>query len=399
MCSAAAIKENLGVTALEEYPQVSICIDCARHPSLKRIIAARSVTGICAFCCRDDVVVRDPQDIEPMVMLLRALIRFYWDEFAYNSHWGGESTPALFADDTNLVVTPPVADTYQDEFYLLLEEPPYPDPDKGIAIYAGFDEDGTRHLNLALSRSNPSILRKLAQRLLTDDFGDVAPAMEALIDPFLSDLAFTLPKGTIGMRARTGVQATFQHFDNFETELRRQPYTGAAIGASPTPGHGRLNREGEPVLYLASKVYTALAEIRPHPGHYVSVGGFETLADLKLADFDPDIALFSQNEVRLDQFDIIQAFDRLMSTPVTPNDKGSYLLTQLLAVVLRQKGFDGVQYRSSVSDGVNFCLLDPASAQFMEGHSGVHHVRGITYDAPASPVVLVPGFEDYELKS
>ncbi|MBU0823819.1 MAG: RES family NAD+ phosphorylase [Alphaproteobacteria bacterium] len=255
------MKKELGVTAVEEDPKVSICIDCARHPSLKRIIAARSVTGICAFCCRDDVVVRDTDDIEPMVMLLRALIRFYWDEFAYNSHWGGE------------------------------------------------------------------------------------------------------------------------------------------IGASPKPGHGRLNREGEPVLYLASKGYTALAEIRPHPGHYVSVGGFETLADLKLADFDPDIALFSQNEVRLDLFDIIQAFDRLMSTPVTPDDKGGYLLTQLFAVVLRQKGFDGVQYRSSVSDGVNFCLLDPASAQFVEGHSGVHHVRGITYDAPTSPVVLVPGFEDYELKS
>lgn len=399
MCSSPAMKEELGVTAVEENPKVSICIDCARHPSLKRIIAARSVRGICAFCCRDDVVVRDTYDIEPMVMLLRALIRFYWDEFAYNSHWGGESSTALFADDTNLVVTPPVADTYQDEFYFLLEEPPYPDPEKGIAIYAGFDEYGTRHVNLALSRSNPPILRELGQRLVNDDFGNVAPALEALIDPFLSDLEFTLPKGAIGMRARTGVQATFQHFEGFETELRRQPYTGAAIGASPKPGHGRLNREGERVLYLASKGHTALAEIRPHPGHYVSVGGFETLADLRLADFDPDIALFSQNEVRLDQFDIIQALDRLMSTPVTPDDKGGYLLTQLLAVVLRQKGFDGVQYRSSVSDGVNFCLLDPASAQFVEGHSSVHHVRGITYDAPPSPVVLVPGFEDYELKS
>lgn len=362
------------------------------------MIAARSVTGICAFCCRDDVLVRDPDDIEPMVMLLRALIRFYWDEFDYNSHWGGESSIALFADSANLLVTPPVADTFQDEFYFLLEEPAYPDPGKGIAIYAGFDEDGNRHLNLALSRSNPPILSELAQRLLTEDFGDVAPALDALIDPFLSDLVFTLPKGTIGMRARTGVQATFQHFEDFETELRRQPYTGAAIGASPKPGHGRLNREGEQVLYLASKAHTALAEIRPHPGHYVSVGGFETLADLKLADFDPDIALFSQNEVRLDQFDIIQAFDRLMSTPVTPDDKGGYLLTQLLANVLCRKGFDGVQYRSSVSDGVNFCLLDPATAQFVNGHSGVHYVRGVTYDAPASPVVLVPGPEDYKLK-
>jgi hypothetical protein len=88
-----------------------------------------------------------------------------------------------------------------------------------------------------------------------------------------------------------------------------------------------------------------------------------------------------------------------LSTPVTPDDKGGYLLTQLLAEILRQKGFDGVQYRSSVSDGVNFCLLDPSAAQFVNGHSNVHHVQGVTYCAPPSPVVLVPGFEDYELNS
>ena len=384
---------------MEEFTKVSICIDCARHPSLRKVIAAHSATGICSFCCRDGVLVRDPDDIEPMVMLLRALIRFYWDEFAYNSHWGGESATELFADEANPVVTPPVADTYLDDFTYLLEEPPYPDPDNGIAIYAGHDEDGIRHVNLALSRSNPPILRDLAQRLLVEDFGDVQPALEALVAPFLGDLAFTLPLGTIGLRARTGVQATFQHFQDFEIEIRRQPYTGDAIGASPKPGHGRLNRKGEPVLYLASKAHTALAEIRPHPGHYVSIGGFSTLADCKLADFDPDIALFSQNENRLDQFNIIQAFDRLLSTPVTPDDKGGYLLTQLLAEILRQKGFDGVQYRSSVSDGVNFCLLDPSAAQFVNGHSNVHHVQGVTYCAPPSPVVLVPGFEDYELNS
>lgn len=137
------------------------------------MIAARSVTGICALCCRDDVVVRYPDDIEPMAMFLRALIRFSWDEFAYNSHWGGDSATELFADDANPVVTPPVTKTYQDEFTYLLEEPVNPDPDKGIAIYAGHDEGGIRHVNLPLSRSNPSILRELPQRLLTEDFGDV----------------------------------------------------------------------------------------------------------------------------------------------------------------------------------------------------------------------------------
>jgi hypothetical protein len=361
------------------------------------MIEARPVTGICAFCCRSDVQVRDPGDLEPMVMLLRALFRFYWDEFDYNSHWGGDRPASLFHQSDNPVLVPPRDDLYQDEFDFLLEEPVYPDADKGIAIYAGFDGEGGRLLNLAISRSNPRVLKEIANRLVTEEFSDVAPALEALIDPVLADLTFILLKGTIGMRARVGVAARYQHFDGFDSEVRCQPYTGGDIGASPKPGHGRLNRDLEPVLYLASKGYTALAEIRPHPGHHVSVGGFETLSDLKLADFDPDIALFSQNEFRLNQFDIIQALDRLISTPVIPEDKAGYLLTQLLAQVLKSKGFDGVQYRSSVSDGVNFCLFDPRVAKFADGYSAVHHVQAVRYDAPLSPSLIEPGTNDWKL--
>jgi hypothetical protein len=39
-------------TTIDENPKVSICLDCARHPSLKANIATRTKPGICAFCCR-----------------------------------------------------------------------------------------------------------------------------------------------------------------------------------------------------------------------------------------------------------------------------------------------------------------------------------------------------------
>jgi hypothetical protein len=148
------------------------------------MIQAKLVTGTCAFCCRDRAPVRDPDDVEPMVMLMRALIRFYWDEFDYNSHWGGDSAVELFADAANPVIAPPVCDTYRDEFHFLLEEPAYPDPDKGIAIYAGFDERDSRQAHVAISRSNPPTLRHLANRLLSEDFPNVAPALEVFGRPF-----------------------------------------------------------------------------------------------------------------------------------------------------------------------------------------------------------------------
>ncbi|HEY0149639.1 MAG TPA: RES family NAD+ phosphorylase [Allosphingosinicella sp.] len=384
-------------TPIDENPKVSICLDCARHPSLRANIAARTKPGLCAFCCREDAPVRDADDLESSIMLLRALIRFYWDEEKYNSHWGGDNVLKLFDDNANPVVNPPVADTYLDEFDQLLGWPPYPDYDKGIAVYAGFS-DGIRLINFAISRSDPRSVRELRTRLLVEDHADVRGDLDALIDPFLSDLKFTLPKGGPWYRARTGVETLYQRADGFDVQLLRQPFREDAIGASPTPGDGRLNRAGHPVLYLGSKAYTALAEIRPHPGHYVSIGGFETLEDLRIADFDPDIAHFATNDVRLDQYAIIQAFDRMMSTPVTPDDKASYRLTQLLAEVLTDRGYDGVQYRSSVSDGINICLFDPAKAAFVDGHSEVRFVQAVHYDAPASPFVAVPGNGDHEIK-
>lgn len=380
-----------------EELQVSICTDCARHPSLKKMIEADLAVGICAFCCRTDAQVRNPENTEPMAMLMRALIRFYWDEFSYNPHWGGEDVLELFNEADNPVVEPFVANDYYDDFDHLLQDPPYPGWKKGVSIYAGFDADGMRMLNSAISRSTPTAVADLRKRLNASNFGTIERELEALIKPFLADLKFVVPKGGTWYRARTGVEAQFLRSDGFDTHIVRQPYMGADIGASPKPGNGRLNREGRPVLYLGSDPYTALAEIRPHPGHYVSLGGFELLRDLTVADFDPDILLFSTSDERLWMYEIIQTFDRWMSTPVTPDDKASYLITQLLAEILQAQGFHAVQFRSSVSDGVNLCLFDRAHAAFVEGHSRVRFVQSVHYEAPEHPFVTSPEPSDYHL--
>ncbi|KRW98059.1 hypothetical protein AQY21_00115 [Paracoccus sp. MKU1] len=121
------------------------------------------------------------------------------------------------------------------------------------------------------------------------------------------------------------------------------------------------------------------------------------MQDLNVADFDPDISLFSSSDERLEMYEIIQTFDRWMSTPVTPDDKVSYLITQLLAEILQAQGFHAVQFRSSVSDGVNLCLFDTAHAAFVEGHSSVRFVQSVHYKAPEHPSVTAPGPGDHPL--
>ncbi|QPO08270.1 RES family NAD+ phosphorylase [Sulfitobacter sp. B30-2] len=387
----------MGQDLLENDAAVSICIDCARHDSLKRTIQADCIPGTCGVCCRDDVTVRNPDNVEPMVMLCRALIRFYWEEFEYNSHFGGDNLLCLFNDEQNPVLNPVFPHTYWDELDHLLGDPPYPDWDKGISIYAGF-LDGHRMMNRAIAGSQPPEISDLRKRLDSSNFAALLAELDALFDPFVDELDVIIPKDEIWFRARKGVSAEFHRYDgSFGGEIVRQPHIGNDIGPSPIPGNGRLNREGFPVLYLGTTAYTALAEIRPHPGHYVSVGGFRILEDLKVADFGADISRFAQNEVRLEMYGIVHAFDRMMSTPVTPDDTVRYLITQLLAEVLKARGYDGVQFRSSVSDGKNLCIFEPSKARFENGHSAVNYVKSLVYEAPEVPSISVPIAGDYKL--
>ena len=416
---ATCKKKEMTEAANNQKLQVSVCVDCARHSSLKKIITDDLVTGICAFCCRTNAQVRNPDNIEPMVMMMRALIRFYWDEFSYNSHWGGEEVLKLFDDADNPVVKPFAADDYYYDFDHLLQHPLYPEWNKGVSIYAGHDANEMRMWNSAISRSTASPLGHLRRRLNASNFATmpvfwpwprffrrclnasnfatIKNELGALIKPFLDDLTVVVPKGKTWFRARTGVEDCFLRVEGGEGTIVRQPYMGTSIGASPNPGNGRLNRQGRPVLYLGSDPYTALAEIRPHPGHYVSIGGFEILQDLNVADFDPDISFFSASDERLEMYWIIHTFDRWMSTPVTPDDKVSYLITQLLAEILQAKGFHAVRFRSSVSEGVNLCIFDTTHAAFVEGHSKVNFVQRVHYEESEHPSVTSPEPDDYPL--
>lgn len=380
---------------------VSLCIDCARNPSLKRCIEADATAGICGLCARSGVIVRNPANIEPLAMLLRSLIRFYWDEVDYNSHFGGNSPLALFQDPENPVLTPPASDEYTDDFDELLQSLPFPEYDEGISIYAGHSDDGMHLANRAISRTEPRVIPQLQKRLLKENFFAVEPALEVLIDPFIVDISSGLPAKSLWFRGRIGFAAAYIHMDlESGYPTRYQPYLAADIGAPPPPKAtaGRLNRSGVSFLYLASDVHTAMAEVRPHPGHLVSIGGFTHEAPLKVADFNPDIALFATSDKRLDQYELIQAFDRMMSMPVTPEERSRYLLTQLLAEVLMKKGFDGVTFRSSISSGINLCVFQPQMFSYVEEHATVRRVDGVRYSDSAAACVVRPTSDDHVIE-
>ncbi|WGD37492.1 RES family NAD+ phosphorylase [Lysinibacter sp. HNR] len=152
-------------------------------------------------------------------------------------------------------------------------------------------------------------------------------------------------------------------------------YPLAEMGAPPRhlARHGRANPAGIPYLYLGSTPATAVAELRPHTGEHACVAEFTLSGSgLKFADLRDPRGLTSP--LIGDESDVIRLradlsfLERLgeeLTRPVQPSGAPyEYIPTQYLCEFMKTCGFDGVLYRSSVSNdnGINLALFNPDSA-------------------------------------
>jgi hypothetical protein len=147
----------------------------------------------------------------------------------------------------------------------------------------------------------------------------------------------------------------------------------AQMGAPPrrVASHGRANPAGIPYLYLGSSIVTAISEVRPHTGELACVADFTTPQNLKLVDLRSPrktvspFMLSSEIAVGHTRSDI-GFLDRLgeeLTRPVLPQSAAiDYIPSQYLCEFIKKCKFDGVAYRSSVSDGINLALFNPALA-------------------------------------
>ena len=152
-----------------------------------------------------------------------------------------------------------------------------------------------------------------------------------------------------------------------------QPYLIADMGAPPKKlaTHGRANPAGIPYLYLGSTERTAIAEIRPYTGELACVADFSTLSDLKIVDLrNPrrsvsPFVLGDEETIGFMRGDIsfLARLGEELTRPVVPQSAAiDYVPSQYLCEFIKKCGYDGVMYRSSVGDGVNMALFDPARA-------------------------------------
>ena len=68
-----------------------------------------------------------------------------------------------------------------------------------------------------------------------------------------------------------------------------------------------------------------------------------------------------------------------LTRPVVPQSAAiDYTPSQYLCEFIKKRGYEGVIYRSSVSDGMNLALFDPALAQ--SGNVAQYRVTRVTVD-------------------
>jgi hypothetical protein len=139
---------------------------------------------------------------------------------------------------------------------------------------------------------------------------------------------------------------------------------------------GRINPKGIPVLYLSDNAETSMAELRPSVGDFVSCGTFRIRKELVVVDCYSNTRYlnsiqraFADLKNKETMSDVNWSYiNDAFAKPVTNTDESAeYVPTQIIANLIQSRGFDGICFKSSLSDGKNFSLFDLDSAEFETG--------------------------------
>lgn len=191
-----------------------------------------------------------------------------------------------------------------------------------------------------------------------------------------------VPSGRKFWRAQRGHRWQKFQQDNEEFQVEAPYLPDRMKPLISTASEGRANAKGIPCLYLATDKNTAMSEVRPWMGSYVSVGQFKILKDINLVDLSVHQQL---GPVYLEEPDasgkesaVWAHIDRAFSEPVSLEESTTeYAPTQVLSELFRHHGYDGLVYKSLLGEGYNVALFDLGAADLV--NCFLHQVESISY--------------------
>jgi hypothetical protein len=342
---------------------MNCCAECFGDRGLRKIIIPlrSEAVGRCSYCGSENVAVLAPSQLAEFFELLMN---------AYEKSEEGKTLVEWFREDWGMF------------------EHPHMDDPRAKDLLAEILDDGNIVRQIfspvsALGVDRLSEWEDLREELMYHNRffpgkNIDLKRLEALLPPLTVDVA-EVPNLWYRARIQNG----------------EMPFPLVEMGAPPNrvASHGRANPAGIPYLYLGSTQATAISEIRPHTGEIACVAAFTTPNNLELIDLRRPRKMVSPFLLE-DSADIsrmrsdLPFLERLgdeLTIPVLPQAAAiDYTPTQYLCEFIKKCGYDGVIYRSSVSDGINLALFTPALAQ--GGNVTQYRVTRVSVDVRAEGV-------------
>lgn len=369
-----------------------LCEFCVAENELRLELQERGVPVDKCLLCHQNGGRALPATDNRVTRIFRALVRLNFSEWDYNTHVGGESLQSVvFASKAIFNFGAACSELHFEEVFLTMEEELgwYPASEEDITLGGGYWDGGI--LDGLRDRRNPTVEDVVKDALERNCF-ETEPAARELVQTLRADISQVVAAGTEFFRGRVGVQARLRKKNSFFQEaqdFRYLPYSGKHIDRPPLTlaTEGRFNRARVSILYLASDTHTAVAELRPHPGHLVSTARFRLKRNLKVANFaNHDIRNFLSDS-RLEDLRMILSIADVLNLPVQPEHRSLYAVTQLFSDALRAEGFEGLTFRSSVGAGTNLTCFSSDAFEMLEGSEGVQEVVSLQYRMAGIPML------------
>lgn len=193
----------------------------------------------------------------------------------------------------------------------------------------------------------------------------------------------TLKENSIFWRAQLGHDWREETQDNITFKVkcplsrnRMKPHPDRAV-------EGRANPKGIPCLYVSTTKATAIHEVRPWIGSYVSVGQFKLVRELKVVNcaHNHDTPIVYSQGLSDENIEIAvwSDIDRAFAEPLThAEDTAKYAATQVIAESFKKEGLDGIVYRSNFGKGgYNIALFEIDVMELVSNGPGLYKVDAI----------------------
>lgn len=313
-------------------------------------------------------------EYKPLQNILRAAIRYFYDEQEYNRHLGGDGLRNIFVKNneifkcpiTNVGIGEMIEDSIQSENFIK-------NPSKGVSLYYGHAPYGIRWAFVSVRNSleNGLSLAEVKRR-------------GKWIKKDIQLCKIVLRNGKF-FRARSGYNTKKYLLVESEKYFSKGkvPYGSKKDLKMPLcykARAGRCNKKGIPFFYLASDMKTGIAECKVKLATYISIGRFKRKRKINIIDASKlDYYDFAKNDNLIKTYIWLRDVQDLFAIPVNEQNKKDYLKSQYVARIIRRLGYKGLMYKSSVSSGKNYVFFNDNNFNFVEGSAKLIKVKKIEY--------------------